>query len=201
MAYTIWDSYSYLHLSYRIDKISALAADVRSLWFWARNDTNWYNAVSLSLWYAGSNGTPIQCPHPQVYILTVTSHGHWGVSDLHWQGYMLHILIMFYVCEKSMNFGINTMRSTQNGGHLADGMLQTQLVNNYSAVITSTMASQITGVSIVYLMVCSGARQRKHQNRWSVNSPHKGPVMRKMFPFDDVIKCKKFSDSWGSIRQ
>ena len=24
-------------------------------------------------------------------------------------------------------------------------------------------------------------------HRWPVNSPHKGPVMRKMFPFDDVI--------------
>ena len=40
--------------------------------------------------------------------------------------------------------------------------------------------------------------QRKHQSfvslafvrgihRWPVNSPHKGPVTRKMFPFDDVI--------------
>ena len=25
--------------------------------------------------------------------------------------------------------------------------------------------------------------------RWLVNSPHKGPVTRKMFPFDDVIMC------------
>ena len=44
----------------------------------------------------------------------------------------------------------------------------------------------------------SGADQRKHQSsaslafargihRWPVNSPHKGPVPRKMFPFDDVI--------------
>ena len=24
-------------------------------------------------------------------------------------------------------------------------------------------------------------------HRWPVNSPHKGPVTRKMFPFDDVI--------------
>ena len=26
-------------------------------------------------------------------------------------------------------------------------------------------------------------------HRWPVNSPHKGPVTRKMFPFDDVITC------------
>ena len=60
------------------------------------------------------------------------------------------------------------------------------------------MTSQITGVSIVYSIVCSGAGQRKHQSsaslvfvrgihRWPVTSPHKGPVTRKMFPFDDVI--------------
>ena len=47
----------------------------------------------------------------------------------------------------------------------------------------------------------SGANQRKHQSssslafvrgmhRWPVNSPHKGPVPRKMFPFDDVIMNK-----------
>ena len=47
-----------------------------------------------------------------------------------------------------------------------------------------TMASQITGVSIVYSTVCSGADQRKHQSfaslafvrgihRWPVNSSHK----------------------------
>ena len=70
--------------------------------------------------------------------------------------------------------------------------------NYYSDVIMSTMTSQVTGVSVVYSTVCSGADQRKHQSsaslafvqeihRWSINSPHKGPVTRKMFPFDDVI--------------
>ena len=70
--------------------------------------------------------------------------------------------------------------------------------NHYSDVIMSTMVSQITGVSIVYSTVRSGADQRKYQSsaslsfvrgirRWPVNSPHKGPVAWKMFPFDDVI--------------
>ena len=68
----------------------------------------------------------------------------------------------------------------------------------YSDVIMSTMASQSISVSIVYLTVCSDPNQRKHQSsaslafvrgilRWPVNSPHRGPVTRKMFPFDDVI--------------
>ena len=69
---------------------------------------------------------------------------------------------------------------------------------HYNDVIMSVMASQITGVSIAYSTVWSGVDQRKHQrtaslafvrviHRWPVDSPHKGPVMRKMFPFDDVI--------------
>ena len=69
---------------------------------------------------------------------------------------------------------------------------------HYSDVIISTMASQITSVSTVYSTVCSGSDRRKHQSsaslafvrgilRWPVNSPLKGPVTRKMLPFDDVI--------------
>ena len=60
------------------------------------------------------------------------------------------------------------------------------------------MASQITSLTIVYSTVYSGADQRKHESSaslafvrgihwWPVHFLHKGPVMRKMFPFDDVI--------------
>ena len=67
-----------------------------------------------------------------------------------------------------------------------------------SDVIMSPMASQITSLTIVCSTVYSVADQRKHQSsaslafvrgihRWPVNSPHKWPVTRKMFPFDDVI--------------
>ena len=46
------------------------------------------------------------------------------------------------------------------------------------------MASEITSVSIVFSTICSGSDQTIHW--WQVNFPHKGPVTRKMFPFDDV---------------
>ena len=60
------------------------------------------------------------------------------------------------------------------------------------------IASQITSLTIVYSTVYSDTDQRKHQSsaslafvraihRGPVNSPHKWPVTRKMFPFDDVI--------------
>ena len=69
----------------------------------------------------------------------------------------------------------------------------------------STIASQITSLTIVYSTFYSGADQSKHQSsaslafvwaihRGPVNSPHKWPVTRKMFPFDDVImKFNKFN--------
>ena len=69
---------------------------------------------------------------------------------------------------------------------------------HYNDIIMSAIASQITSLMIVYSTVCSDADQRKHQSsaslafvrgiHWQpVNSPHKWPVTRKMFPFDDVI--------------
>ena len=69
---------------------------------------------------------------------------------------------------------------------------------HYDDVIMTTIASQITSLTSVYSTDYSAADQRKHQSsaslafvwgihRGPVNSPHKGPVTRKMFPFDDVI--------------
>ena len=78
----------------------------------------------------------------------------------------------------------------------------------YSDVIMGATASQITRFVIVYSTVYSGADQRKHKNSaslafvwdihlWPVNSPHKGPITRKMFPFDDVIMKKATSQGCG----
>ena len=62
------------------------------------------------------------------------------------------------------------------------------------------IASQITSLTIVSSTVYSGADHKKHESsaplafvreihRGPVNSPHKWPVTRKMFPCDDVIMC------------
>ena len=83
--------------------------------------------------------------------------------------------------------------------HKAQSALQmciwSKIVKHYSDVIMSAMASQITSLTIVYPTVYSSEDQRKHQScaplalvrgiqRRPVNSPHRGPVTRKMFPFD-----------------
>ena len=72
--------------------------------------------------------------------------------------------------------------------------------SHYNDVIMSAMASQITSPTALYSTVYSRRRSRKTsklrvtglcvgKSPGPVNSPHKGPVTRKMFPFDDVIMC------------
>ena len=82
-------------------------------------------------------------------------------------------------------------------------------LEHYRNVIMSVMASQIISLTIVYWIVYSGTDQRKHQSsaslafvggihRWPVNTPHKGPVTRSMFPFDDVVMIQHTDVSWTS---
>ena len=80
---------------------------------------------------------------------------------------------------------------------------------HYDDVIMGAIASQITSLTIVYSTVYSGADQSRHQSsaslafvwgihRGPVNSPHKWPVTRKMFPFDDVImRHMCYHDEYG----
>ena len=71
-------------------------------------------------------------------------------------------------------------------------------LKHYDDVIMTMLASQITSLPVVCSIVYSDVNQRKHQSsaslafvreihRGPVNFPHKWPVTRKMFPFDDVI--------------
>ena len=86
---------------------------------------------------------------------------------------------------------------------------------HHDDVIMTTMASEITSLTIVYSIVYSDADQRKHQSsaslafvrgihRGPVNSPHKWPVRRKCFhlitsswieTYD--IHCWRIFSVWG----
>ena len=81
---------------------------------------------------------------------------------------------------------------------------------HYNDVIMGAIASQITRLMIVYSIVYSDADQRKHQrsaslafvwgiHRGPVNSPHKWPVTRKMFPFNAVIMLWETSWTWQHV--
>ena len=82
--------------------------------------------------------------------------------------------------------------------------------NHYGDVIMGAIASQITSLTILYSTVYSDADQRKHQSslsltfvwgihRGPVNSLHKWPVTRKIFPFDDVIMPERCGSNFASM--
>ena len=90
------------------------------------------------------------------------------------------------------------MTHPTKSGSSAPALSLSHYLNHYTDVIIGTIASQITSLMIVYSTVYSDADQRKYQSSASlafvrgihrrlVNSPHKWPVTRKMFPFHDVI--------------
>ena len=83
---------------------------------------------------------------------------------------------------------------------------------HYRDIIMGAMASQIPNLTIVYWTVYSDADQRKHESsaslafvwrihRGPVKSPHKCPMTRKMFPFDDVIMIHIIKTFYCSIGQ
>ena len=88
-----------------------------------------------------------------------------------------------------------------------NGAVALMQISHYGDVIMGEIASQITSLAIVYSTVYADVDQRKHQrsaslafvrgiHRGPVNSPHKWPVTRKMFPFDDVImRCYSLSSN------
>ena len=72
----------------------------------------------------------------------------------------------------------------------------------------SVIASQITSISTVCSHVYSGAYQREHESsallafvrgirRWPVDSPHKWPVTRELFPFDDIFMSSDHDDKFA----
>ena len=87
---------------------------------------------------------------------------------------------------------------------------------HYNDVIMDAMASEITRLTTVFSTVYLDTDQRKHQSSASLafvreihrrpaNSPHKWPVTRKTFPFDDIImslrreKSMKWLKNWRVI--
>ena len=85
---------------------------------------------------------------------------------------------------------------------------------HYRDIMMSAMVSKFTGIWTVFSAISFVQVHIKENikalslafvrgiHRCSVDSPHKGPVTRKMFPFDDVIKVNHFSFKflWLSVR-
>ena len=78
---------------------------------------------------------------------------------------------------------------------------------HYSDAIMGAIASQSTGLTIVYSTVYSGADQRKPQSsaslafvqgihRWPVNSPHKWPVTQKIKMLRYISSIRHLCQWW-----
>ena len=117
------------------------------------------------------------------------------------------LMIICYWCPWVTMFGCCCTESSSTQVTMTNTPSNTL---HYSDVIMSTMASQITSLRIIYSTIYSCANQRKHLSsaslvfgrgihRWPVNSPHKRPVTRKMFPFDDVIMRLRVSISGWAV--
>ena len=139
-------------------------------------DNEWIMSTILANFYSGSSGKKTQNMLITAFLLMISFH-----KIISCNSYIIEL------CP-SLQYASYTYYN---------------LYFHYCDVIMSMMASQISGVSIVYSTVCLDADQIKHQSpaslafvrgihQWPVNSLHKGPVTRKMFPFDDIIMlCAK----------
>ena len=108
-----------------------------------------------------------------------------------WQSLMLYVPDMF-LCFSMFKWWIHMVYVLVA---IVISVYRCNIFINYSDVKMSAIASQITGVPIVYSTISSGAYQRKQLRVTDlcegnpptpVDSSHKGPVTRKMSPLDDV---------------
>ena len=129
---------------------------------------------------------------PQTY----TKPSKWGKDTNTYTTYHQPLHMISYA--KLLNLHLQGC-STNDGFIVKQNSKVYKLKNpvHYSDVIMGTVISQITSLTIVYSTIYS-RKSKKNQSpalldfvrgihRWLVNSLHKWPVTRQMFPFDDVI--------------
>ena len=146
-------------------------------------------------------------------IYFIATGTHWCFFQFHIKTFLLQLIILSIIfnCKDCSFLSLqNWYGRLKISGHSSSGIRPGDIdchffmpSGYYSDVTMGSIASQITSITIVYSSVYSSADQRKHQSsaslafvrgirRRPVNSPHKGPVTRKMFPFDDVVMCHIF---------
>ena len=105
----------------------------------------------------------------------------------------MNILVWLAACNVTLEIGTHIVVHRHQGVRCYDEWEQINTV--------TTQWARWRLKPPAYSTVCWGVDQRKHQSPasldfvsaihwWLVNSPHKGPVTRKMFPFDDVIMAE-----------
>ena len=160
-----------------------------SEWKYLNSDSNFTDLCSLwSNWQYGSIGSDNGLAPTRRQAIMWTNDG-----QVWWRIYAslgpneLYVLCAQYPFCVHVFYSLIILLYFTIGPHVNQLIGDCMILYHYSDVIMSTKASQITGVSIVYATISSGADQRKHNespaslvfvmgiHRWPVKSPHKGP--------------------------
>ena len=171
-------------------------------------DVFWSEITPL-FWYNFGNHTPqslgtVRCGHAP-FILFILLHIYGAKLIIRGQAENqtgTTYISTKWLCHTRSRIPTDLMTPHSTHGDVYQ-MVQNRVLNQRNALLWRHNGRD--GVSnhqpaIVYSTVYSDADQRKYKNsaslafvrgihRWPVNSPHKWPVTRKMFPFDDVIMC------------
>ena len=140
-----------------------------------------------------------------MYRVILKCHKQYAMNDTSisskFYSFGIHMKLLRNPYERERLFRMNLIWISHECNWDSYALDMKPIFHHYDDVIMSEIASQITSLTIVYSTVHSGADQSKHQSsaslafvweihRWPVNFPHKWPVTRKMFPFDDVIMIR-----------
>ena len=144
---------------------------------------SWYTYARVQNKLVGNTALQISCSHGNYYISPENWFQYHRTSISGWFSIIQHLsvaLVMDGLDSEPLQY------------------IKSILWNHYNDGIMSVIAFQITSLTSVCSTVYSGADQIKHESsaslafvrgihRGPVNSTHKWPVTRKMFPFNDVI--------------
>ena len=147
----------------------------------------------------------------QKYILSLSSiisnsfaHAYWHIINVIPRiSHTMSLFLPWYDPWMSYRPLLIYVVWTSNATKRYSVLLMSPISNHYNDVIIGAIVSQITSLAIVFSTVYLGTDQGKYQSsaalafvwgnhRRPVNSPHKWPVMQKMFPYDDVIMVVLF---------
>ena len=160
-------------------------------------EMSWFYFESL-LWHNHFNQRIDQYDHCFITTFDVNYFNHeYFESDLAWKGNWSD---MHCVCASILRFTMKLSKYYTSYALIFKNVIyfMCRLKKHHNDVIMSAMVFQIISRTTVNSIVHSVTDQRKHQSSaslafvrgihlWPVNSPRKGPVTRKMLPFDGFI--------------
>ena len=163
---------------------------MREIWFHSMRD--WPERLTSEFWNVTWSA------------FTVSKKWHYHCIQIHICGKLGRMVVQYQEADQYMKNGCASL------SFMYSTLLFIIYHEHYSDVIMGAISYQITSLTIVYSTVHPDADQRKHQSSVSLafvrgihrgpeNSLHKGPVMWKMFSFDDIIIGMDVKQVWVTL--